>query len=98
MTRFVEDPLSGLHRAVLQGGGMGAAAGALFAHQLGGAPGIVAFGAALGACTGCVSGLLTWIGTADLPEAPIPPVRAPTREAITRDVRGGGVGSRARPA
>jgi hypothetical protein len=45
-----------------------------------------------------VCGLLTWLSTAELPQAPIPPVRAPTRAPITprRGVRDGAGGHRAR--
>jgi hypothetical protein len=39
----------------------------------------IACGAALGAVTGFVCGLLIWVSAGDFPEAPIPPVRGPSR-------------------
>ena len=66
-----------LYHAILQGGAVGASAGALFAQHLSGDAGMIVFGAALGACTGFVCGLLTWIGSAELPEARIPPAHRP---------------------
>jgi hypothetical protein len=66
-----------LYRAILQGGAVGAGACALSAQQLSGDTGMIVFGAALGACAGFVCGLLTWISTAELPEARIPPVERP---------------------
>jgi hypothetical protein len=87
-----------LQQAVLQGGGVGAGAGAAFAQALSGDAFMISFGAALGACTGLVCGLLTWVSTAGLPEAPIPPVRGPTWAALTptRAAPDGASGRRAR--
>jgi hypothetical protein len=90
--------VAALHQTVLQGGAIGAGAGVALAQYLSGDASMVAFGAALGVCTGLVCGLLTWLSTAELPQAPIPPVRAPTRAPITprRGVRDGAGGHRAR--
>jgi hypothetical protein len=68
-----------LHRAVLQGGAVGAGAGALFAHCLLADAVAIACGATLGTVTGFVCGLLIWVSAGDFPEAPIPPVRGPSR-------------------
>jgi hypothetical protein len=75
--------VAALHQTVLQGGAIGAGAGVAFAQYLSGDASVVAFGAALGACIGLVCGLLTWLSTAELPQAPIPPVRGPMRAPIT---------------
>lgn len=88
-----------LQQAVLQGGAVGTSAGALFAHQLSGDAGGIVFGAALGACTGLVCGLLTWISSAELSEARIPPVRRPDGDSL-RVTQGGpslGAGSHEPP-
>lgn len=58
-----------LHQEVLR-------AGALFASALSGDTVALLFGSALGGSGGLILGLLVWIGSADLPEAPIPPVRS----------------------
>jgi len=65
-----------LHQEVLRGGALGACAGALFASALSGDTVALLFGSALGGSGGLILGLLVWIGSADLPEAPIPPVRS----------------------
>ena len=71
--------VAALYKAVLQGGAVGAGAGALFAHYVSAGAVALAMGATLGAVTGFVCGLLTWVSAGDFPEAPIPPVRGPTR-------------------
>ena len=71
-----------MHDYVLLGGGIGMACGGTFALLLGASGPMVAFGAVLGIATGFVSGLLLWIGSADLPEEPIPPVRRRRTRAI----------------
>lgn len=76
------DDFAILHQAVLQGGAIGAGAGGAFAQCFSGDAAMLAFGVALGACTGLVSGLLLWVSTAEFPEAPIPPVRRLTRQPI----------------
>jgi len=73
------NPVVALHRAVLQGGAVGAGAGALFANHLLADAVAIACGAALGAVTGFVCGLLIWVSAGDFPDAPIPPVRGPSR-------------------
>jgi hypothetical protein len=97
MYRHRHCKVAALHQTVLQGGALGAGAGAAFAQSLSGDASMVVFGTALGACTGLVCGLLTWVSMAELPEAPIPPVRAPTRAPITpaRGAPGGAPGRRA---
>jgi hypothetical protein len=72
-----------LYQSILQGGAVGASACALFAQHLSGHASMIVFSAALGLCTGFVCGLLTWVSTAEFPEAPIPPVRGPTWALIT---------------
>jgi hypothetical protein len=69
-----------VHNYVLLGGGIGMACGGTFALLLGASGPMVASGAVLGIATGLVAGLLSWIGAADLPEEPIPGVRAGDRE------------------
>ena len=71
-----------LHQAVLQGGAVGAGAGALFANCLLADAVAIACGATLGAVTGFVCGLLTWVSAGDFPEAPIPPVGGPSRMPV----------------
>lgn len=90
--------VAALHQTVLQGGAIGAGAGVAFAQYLSGDAFMVAFGTALGACTGLICGLLTWVSMAELPEAPIPPVRGPTRARIMprRGVPDGAAGRHAR--
>jgi hypothetical protein len=78
------DRIAALHQAVLQGGAVGAGAGALFARYAAPDPVAIAFGATLGAATGFVCGLLIWVSAAEFPEAPIPPVRGPIRARSTR--------------
>lgn len=78
------DRVAALHQAVLQGGAVGAGAGALFAHYAAADAVAIAFGAALGTATGFVCGLLIWVSAVEFPEAPIPPVRGPTRARSTR--------------
>lgn len=97
MPRPDDRPPAALHQTVLQGGALGAAAGATFAQCLSGDTPMIAFGTALGACTGLVIGLVTWVSTAELPDAPIPPVRGPTRRPITPG-RGASGGAPGRPA
>ena len=75
-------PIAALHQAVLEGGVVGAGAGALFAHHLLADAVAIACGAALGAVTGFVCGLLIWVSTGDSPGAPIPPVRGPSRVPV----------------
>ena len=79
-----DDPIAALHQAVLQGGAVGAGAGTLFAQHLSSDAMAIAFGATLGAVTGFVCGLLLWVSASEFPEAPIPPVRGPTRAPLTR--------------
>ena len=64
-----------LNRDTMLGGAVGMLSGATFAVALGADGGMVAFGGALGLCTGLVAGVLVWLETADLPEDRIPPVR-----------------------
>ena len=79
MSHFENDHVATLHQAVLQGGAVGAGAGALFANHLLADAVAIACGAALGAVTGFVCGLLIWVSAGDFPDAPIPPVRGPSR-------------------
>jgi hypothetical protein len=74
--RRLRDAAASLHKQVLLGSSVGLACGGTYAILLGFPAALVAFGAALGIASGFVAGLLLWIGTADLPEEPIPPVRA----------------------
>jgi hypothetical protein len=69
-----------MEREVGCGAMLGVVAGALFAHFLGApAAGLIAAGGG-GAVVGGVAALLVWIGSADLPEYPIPaPRRSPRR-------------------
>lgn len=75
--------LAALHQEVLQGAAVGVAAGALFGQSLAAAPFAIGFGAVLGCATGGVCGLLLWVSAAELPEAPIPPVRGPTARPVS---------------
>lgn len=64
---------------IVRGALLGSAFGAAFALGLD-APGAgVVFAAALGCPTGAVTALMVWLGSAELPEDRIPPVR--TRRA-----------------
>jgi hypothetical protein len=82
MSHPENDHVATLHQAVLQGGAVGAGAGALFAHHLLAGTVAIACSATLGAVTGFVCGLLIWVSTGDFPDAPIPPVRGPSRVPV----------------
>ena len=69
-------PGARLQNQAALGASVGLACGGTFAIFLGASGPTVAFGAVLGIATGFVVGMLLWIGSADLPEDPIPPVRA----------------------
>jgi len=79
-------PGASLKSQVALGASVGFACGGTFAILLGASGPTVAFGGVLGIATGFVAGTLLWIGSADLPEEPIPPVRARS-EAHRRSAR-----------
>jgi hypothetical protein len=65
---------------LIVGGAVGMIAGTTFALYLESSPAAFVFGAVLGLATGMIVGALLSVSTADLPDAPVPPVRA-TRPA-----------------
>jgi hypothetical protein len=74
--------LANLHHEVLVGGAVGLIAGATFALYFGASLAGFAFGAVLGLATGVTVGTLLWIGSADLPDAPIAPVQTSRRRSM----------------
>jgi hypothetical protein len=77
------DPFARLGTEIAQGAALGTAVAVGLAFWFAAAHGLVFFAATTGALSGAIIALVVWVGDADLPEDPIPPVSATVAGAGT---------------